>query len=125
MLALLLAALPPSGVLACEPGLAAPAAVLETARFRLAYRSEPVPLPEGQPFALAVAVCGKTGPPPRRLSVDADMPAHRHSMNYRPRIQAQGDGRFRVEGMFFHMPGSWRIAFEADGERAEHAVVVD
>ena len=46
------------------------------------------------------------------LAVDADMPAHRHGMNYRASVTALGDGRFRADGLMFHMAGRWRILFD-------------
>ena len=64
-------------------------------------------------FALEVQLCDKAGVSAARLQkVDATMPEHRHGMNYRPRITPQGDGRFRVEGMMFHMAGHWQLVFE-------------
>lgn len=64
-------------------------------------------------FALEVQVCDKAGVSAAHLQkVDATMPEHRHGMNYRPRITPLGDGRFRVEGMMFHMAGHWQLVFE-------------
>lgn len=77
----------------------------------LAYAAQPSPIPLDRHFKLAVAVCGvqATG-----LRVDADMPAHRHGMNYRTTVQAAGDGRFEAKGLLFHMPGRWRLIFDVD-----------
>ena len=65
----------------------------------------------------------------RRLLLGEGHPAHRHGMNYRPSISALGGGRFRAEGLLFHMPGRWELVFElrADGktERAAHPVSVE
>ena len=36
-------------------------------------------------------------------------------MNYRPTVQALGDGRFTAEGLVFHMPGRWRFLFYPPG----------
>lgn len=70
------------------------------------------PVPVGVDFALDIAVCAAPGTAvPPMLRVDADMPAHRHGMNYRPTVQALGDGRFTAEGLVFHMPGRWRFLF--------------
>ena len=59
----------------------------------------------------------------------ATMPEHRHGMNYRPLITPLGSGRFRVEGMMFHMAGHWQLAFEiqAGGEttRITHDVQIE
>lgn len=76
------------------------------------FAPRPWPLPVGQHFALDIAVCAAPGTAvPASLRVDADMPAHRHGMNYKPTVQALGDGRFVAEGLMFHMPGRWRFLF--------------
>ena len=43
------------------------------------------------------------------ITVDADMPDHRHGMNTTPRVERIGPGRYRAEGLQFHMPGYWEI----------------
>ncbi len=48
------------------------------------------------------------------------MPAHDHGMPTRPRVTADlGEGRYRLDGMRFHMNGDWEIVLEilADGRR--------
>jgi hypothetical protein len=89
------------------PGAAAGPAV--------AFVPDPTPWAVGRHFSLRGVVCG----PGRLLRVDADMPAHRHGMNYRPSLDLQADGRFLAQGLMLHMPGRWRIRFEleADGRR--------
>ncbi|MCX7147221.1 MAG: hypothetical protein NT042_13745 [Sulfuritalea sp.] len=70
-------------------------------------------IPMAKHFALDVQLCDKNGVSAARLQqVDATMPEHRHGMNYRPAITPMGAGRFRVEGMMFHMAGHWELAFE-------------
>jgi hypothetical protein len=50
-------------------------------------------------------------------------------MNRVPRIEKIGEGTFRVDGLFFHMPGKWELYFDvARGplvERAQVAVEVE
>lgn len=78
----------------------------------LAYAPSAWPVPAGQFFTLEVVLCEPAGTGRASLvSVDATMPAHRHGMNYRPRILARGEGRFGVEGLLLHMPGRWRLNF--------------
>ena len=72
----------------------------------------------GRHFSLDIVVCARGGASlPLALRVDADMPAHRHGMNYRPTVRALGDGRYRADGLLLHMAGRWRLLFEltADG----------
>ena len=83
---------------------------LESPRFVLVYRTEPVSV--AQHFALDVAVCGKSSAMAESLKVDAHMPEHRHGMNYAPEVKPLGPGRWRVEGLMFHMPGKWEFVFE-------------
>jgi len=70
-------------------------------------------IPMAKHFALDVQLCDKSGISAAHLhKADATMPEHRHGMNYRPVITPLGNGRFRVEGMLFHMAGRWELAFE-------------
>ena len=58
-------------------------------------------------------MCAKAGAPrPDALRVDARMPVHRHGMNYRAGVSAPEAGRYRAEGLLFHMPGHWEFLFD-------------
>jgi hypothetical protein len=63
---------------------------------------------------------------PTAVRVDADMPAHRHGMNYRATVTPLVDGRFTAQGLMFHMPGRWRFIFDlatpAGTQRLTHEV---
>lgn len=86
--------------------------VTELGALTVVFAPRPWPVPVGRHFALDIAVCAAPGTAlPASLRVDADMPAHRHGMNYKPTVQALGDGRFVAEGLMFHMPGRWRFLF--------------
>jgi hypothetical protein len=70
-------------------------------------------IPMAKHFALEVQLCNKDAASDAQLQkADATMPAHKHGMNYRPVIRPLGAGRFRIEGMMFHMAGQWELAFE-------------
>ncbi|HEX2887234.1 FixH family protein [Vineibacter terrae] len=99
---------------ACQPSLAGEAVrLLRAPAYAVAYRTEPRDLAVGAPFAIELAVCAAAGAADvDALAVDAEMPAHRHGMNYRPSVSARGDGRYRIEGLLFHMPGHWRLTVE-------------
>lgn len=89
---------------------------LESSRYVVAFR--PLTTPSvGQLFALDFALCAKSGALPQRVRVDAQMPAHRHGMNYVPSVQTMAQGVYRAEGLMLHMPGRWQFLFElsADG----------
>ena len=120
--------LAPACALAAEPcTLHAEMHALESARFALAYRTDPTPIPAHQHFTMQVAICRKPGAAAvESLAVDATMPEHRHGMNYRPEVRANAPGRYEVTGMLFHMSGRWQLAFDvrADGhtDRLLHTV---
>jgi YtkA-like len=94
-----------TAALACElPG--SPAQTLQSHTYTVAYRTGPLRI--GEHFTVNFAVC----PAPESVRVDAWMPEHRHGMNYRPEIRAQGGGRYRAEGLMLHMAGRWELVFE-------------
>jgi cytochrome c peroxidase len=92
---------------------------VESARYVLAYKTQAVEV--AKHFALEVSVCPKPGQPvPESLKVDAHMPEHRHGMNYAPALEALAPGRWRAEGLMFHMPGRWELLFEVHaGDRVD------
>jgi cytochrome c peroxidase len=84
---------------------------LESPRFVLAYKV--AALEVAKHFSVDVAVCPKPGQPQAEaLKVDAHMPEHRHGMNYAASVTPLGSGRWRAEGLMFHMPGRWEFVFE-------------
>lgn len=63
----------------------------------------------GENFRLDVRACPANS---ELLSVKATMPSHRHGMNYVPSIDTIESGHWRVEGLLWHMRGSWELVFE-------------
>jgi hypothetical protein len=118
-------ALLPTAAIGCEPPLRGDGVQhIEGARHVVAWRT-PAPLPLAQFFALDFAACARDGShiaPPR---VGATMPEHGHGMNYRPGVEALGDGRFRASGLLLHMPGRWQLSFTIGGETLSAALIVD
>lgn len=102
--------------------------VVFSGEYLLAFRPDPLRIEVSEPFALVVNVCSRLGGAAELLAVDANMPEHRHGMNYRATIVAKGDGRFRAEGLLFHMPGRWEISFDVraggESERLTHDIVL-
>jgi hypothetical protein len=131
-MALWLAAMASTGPALAACGDSLPAGqrlVAEGGGLQVAFAPRPAPLALGRHFALDIVVCAPAGQPlPDTLAVDADMPAHRHGMNYRASVTALGDGRFRADGLMFHMAGRWRILFDLPGlagapaQRISHAL---
>jgi YtkA-like len=86
---------------------------LKTAEAEIAYRWEPGELRVGQFFTAEVVACRVPGPEPvGQIALDATMPAHGHGMNYRPKAEPTGAGRYRFTGLMLHMPGTWRFTFD-------------
>ena len=89
------------------------------------WRTEPETIPLNAPFQIEAQILPADGsrlPTTLSLEVDAAMPHHRHGMNRLPRMIHQGDGRFRAEGMLFHMEGRWELYFDiVDGPLTERA----
>ncbi|HWS76148.1 MAG TPA: hypothetical protein VN324_13475 [Quisquiliibacterium sp.] len=109
---------------AADPCAQAPAGSerVESAHTAVVWQTEPAAIVVGRPFAIVAAVCPKgsaSGAQVQSLVVDATMPEHRHGMNYTPQPSRLPDGRWRADGLVFHMPGRWALTFDvqADGRR--------
>ena len=102
--------------------------VVFSSHYMIAFRPEPMRIEVGEPFALLFNVCTKSGNPAELVAVDAQMPEHKHGMNYRPSIVAGEDGRYRAEGLVFHMPGRWEVSIDVrageETERLTHDIIV-
>ncbi len=62
------------------------------------------------------------------ISVLGGMPLHDHGMPTRPRVTDYlGDGRYRLEGMRFHMNGHWEVSVtvKADGKIDTVVITLD
>jgi hypothetical protein len=103
-----------------------PGTRVESNRVALSYRTVPSKIAVGEQFVLELAACPKTRAAlSDRMKLDAQMPEHRHGMNYRPSLKPLGGGRYRSEGWLFHMPGRWEFIFDVDGERLTHSVRIE
>lgn len=103
---------------------------LASPRYALIYRTQPAKIAVGRHFAIELALCPEGGAPmPESLKVDASMPEHRHGMNYKASVTPQSPGRYRAEGLMFHMAGRWELVFElrAAGktDRLTQSIVVE
>jgi hypothetical protein len=116
---------------ACTPVLPGEGVrVMRSATHAVAWRADPPTIPVGAHFGIELAVCTADGGGRiERVAVDAGMPAHRHGMNYRATVSVRGEGRYRAEGLMFHMPGRWRLTVELRGgagvERLSDDVTVE
>jgi len=96
--------------------------------YMVAFRPEPMRIEVSEPFSLLFNVCTKTDGPAELVALDAQMPDHKHGMNYRPTIVSLGEGRYRVDGLVFHMPGRWELAIDVrageESERLTHEIIL-
>lgn len=116
MLATILMGVAPA-VWACTPdlppGKGGKAQTIDSKKYVLAYRTLPEKIVIGEHFAVELALCAKAGSAmPDSVRVDAHMPEHRHGMNYKTKVTSSGAGKYRAEGLMFHMPGRWEYVFE-------------
>lgn len=130
ILALLAAAMPASAS-GCGDHLVG-AARLQTQGdgYTVVFAPRTWPIPVGRHFNMELVLCVPPGvATPASVTVDADMPAHRHGMNYRTSVRALGHGKFVAEGLMLHMPGRWRFIFDVAGVkqtvRLTHEVQVE
>lgn len=96
----------------------------ETFRARLHPVGGPIPLNE--PFAVEVELLGPDGETPLEgfdaVTLDARMPEHGHGMTRDVELHQVAPGRYRAEGLLFHMIGHWAIHVDvASGARIERA----
>ncbi len=113
---------PQTGQAACDDPAAHKAT---TPAYILSFKSDPA-ISVGRAFSLLVDVCNADGTAfAGTLEADAHMPQHRHGMNYAPEIKVLGDGRFRVDGFLFHMPGQWQFMFDLHQDKTRERLLSD
>ena len=92
----------------------------DAGHFRISIQTELDPIEINRIHAWTVTIHTADGEPvsEAELTVTGGMPIHDHGMPTRPRVTDNlGDGRYRLEGMRFHMNGQWEvsIAISVDG----------
>ncbi len=98
---------------------ASPAADAATTRwsekraFRVHYDSSPTPVPllALHSWTLMVVDADERPVADARITVLGGMPAHAHGLPTVPQVKSLGGGRYLIEGLKFHMPGAWVVAF--------------
>ena len=103
-----------SGLAAAATAAACPlaardGAVVASGAVQLAWRTEPARIKVGEPFRLLLTLCPANA---TLTALDATMPEHRHGMNYQAGLQPLGGGRWRADGLLWHMSGRWEWRFD-------------
>ena len=95
------------------------ARVISEGGVRAAWVAQPAP-EVGRPFALQVFLCPEQA---ELVRVDAQMPEHRHGMNYRTSLKHVGQGLWRVEGLLWHMSGRWELRLDVRHQDVQHRLL--
>jgi DNA-binding beta-propeller fold protein YncE len=101
--------------------------------WRVLWRTKPASIPRGSTFSIDAWIFAVGDPAhpatDAGLRVDAWMPDHLHGMTRVPEIKKREDGGFTIEGLLFHMSGTWEIDFdvvaESVAERAQSRVELE
>ena len=100
-------------------------ATTEKGLFRVVYEPalDPPPLHTIHDWILTVTDADGAAVDGANVLIDGDMPEHQHGLPTKPEVtESLGDGRYRVEGMKFSMPGFWQITvFVQAGGRYDQA----
>ena len=127
VIAVALGASGPAFAEACELPAGGQVVANADATVRLSYRFEPSELKADRHFAVLVDACAPATID--ALAVDAQMPEHRHGMNYKPVVTKIAPNRWKAEGLLLHMPGRWEFRFDVRTsgrtDRLAHGVTVE
>jgi YtkA-like len=86
----------------------------KSGEYNVGFTPSLLPIPVGKQFNVAFEICALNEKPlPSDVKIDADMPAHKHGMNYKAKVSKNGNG-YLAEGLMFHMRGKWRVTFELE-----------
>ncbi len=110
---------------ACSTGEGAPMQGPPDAPWKVAIALDPKGVPPSARFQADISICPANSGVPSHITVDATMPAHKHGMNYKPRVLRAENGRYEVKDLLFHMPGVWRFEVTAYLDGKPHRYVHD
>ncbi len=85
----------------------------KSGHFRVTAHSQLTPIPINQMHSWILQVESAAGEPisDAAIEVDGGMPDHDHGLPTAPRVTKNlNEGRYLVEGIRFHMNGSWEIS---------------
>jgi hypothetical protein len=88
--------------------------VTDAGAFTLDLTTSPQPIRLNETFELTVVVhpVSPEARGPVSVTVEANMPAHRHGMNTRPQREQLDAETFLFRGLLLHMAGEWDVALE-------------
>jgi hypothetical protein len=89
---------------------------------------EPIPINRIHNWELTVVTAAGEAVSDAEITIDGGMPDHDHGLPTRPQVAEElGDGRYRVEGLRFHMAGRWEIwvTIRAQGRTDTVTILLD
>ncbi len=89
---------------------------LVSGNIELNAKSQPQQISTSTPFNLIVNICKNNKAYQGELSFNANMPLHKHGMNYQASTTKLDNGQFLIQGSLLHMPGLWRFSFTLDSQ---------
>ncbi len=96
-------------------------------RFQVSFESELKPIVINQIHQWIIQVQTLDGVPVSKaeISIDGGMPDHDHGLPTDPQVTEDlGDGRYRVEGLRFHMQGQWELKITIQADNMEDVVTI-
>ncbi len=98
--------------------------------YTISFEAELDPIEINKIHSWVLSVRTSNGDPvtTAEISVLGGMPLHDHGMPTRPRVtEYLGEGRYRLEGMRFHMNGHWEVSVtvKADGKVDTAVIALD
>lgn len=133
---LLLVVVPPQRLQAAQASVSGsesatqvPAAWVESrdGAYRVRLQPDVAPLPLNSMHGWTLLLHDAAGQPVigARLQLSGGMPAHNHGLPSAPGVQALPEpGRYRVEGLRFHMPGDWELQLAITHQGRETLVLL-
>ena len=96
-------------------------------RFQVSFESDLKPIVINQIHQWIIQVQTLDGAPVTKaeISIDGGMPDHDHGLPTDPQVTGNlGDGRYRVEGLRFHMQGQWELKITIRVDNKEDVVTI-
>ncbi len=95
--------------------------------FRVDFESEIEPIVINRMHRWLLEITDRDGNAVRgaEITVDGGMPSHDHGLPTRPRVIGEAlPGRYRLEGLRFHMGGEWELELTIEADGLKDVVVI-
>ena len=96
-------------------------------KLRISYQSalQPITINRMHHWIIEVKTLDGLTVEEANIQVTGGMPAHNHGLPTSPQVTEHlGDGRYRVEGMRFHMNGQWEIKISVQQDGLDELVTI-